>query len=201
MISQNKLAAESADENSKIINDSLNSNSITIYEDYNPCSSKSPIPGPSGITTRKSVIPAHVFSASDRRPPNTYCNPITAGNENWFESLSDEVILQIFKYLPKKALFRISLVCQRFRQIALDESIWIRMDLGNKSLRSGKNLVWSILRSIPIFVRKLLKMYIWKLWTWQCALESPAEGSTWSAKTCNRKNFNCICYFICSRVF
>lgn len=54
-----------------------------------------------------------------------------------FNSLSDEIILHIFEFLPKKALQRIACVNSRFCRISHDESLWIRMDLGNKSLRRG----------------------------------------------------------------
>lgn len=54
-----------------------------------------------------------------------------------FKKLSDEMILQIFKWLPKKTLVRCSYVCRRFNQLSQDESLWTRLDLGGKSLRSG----------------------------------------------------------------
>lgn len=56
---------------------------------------------------------------------------------NHFLSLSDEIILQIFKFLPKKALIRCSYVCQRFNRCSKDESLWTRLDLGGRSLRAG----------------------------------------------------------------
>ncbi|XP_017474441.1 PREDICTED: uncharacterized protein LOC108365035 isoform X2 [Rhagoletis zephyria] len=54
-----------------------------------------------------------------------------------FSSLSDEIILQIFKWLPKKALIRCSYVCRRFGRCASDESLWTRLDLGGRHLRAG----------------------------------------------------------------
>jgi F-box and leucine-rich repeat protein 1 (S-phase kinase-associated protein 2) len=54
-----------------------------------------------------------------------------------FLKLSDEMLLHIFQFLPKKALFRLALVNQRFSRVVLDESLWIRMDLGNRCLRRG----------------------------------------------------------------
>lgn len=54
-----------------------------------------------------------------------------------FQHLSDEIILQIFQYLPKKTLMRIALVNERFSRIVHDDSLWIRMDLGHKALRRG----------------------------------------------------------------
>lgn len=54
-----------------------------------------------------------------------------------FASLSDEIILHIFQFLPKKALQRVACVNSRFSRISEDETLWIRMDLGNKALRRG----------------------------------------------------------------
>lgn len=54
-----------------------------------------------------------------------------------FSRLSDEVLLHIFQYLPKKALQRIALVNTRFSRVVVDESLWIRLDLGNRALRAG----------------------------------------------------------------
>lgn len=54
-----------------------------------------------------------------------------------FQLLSDEVLLHIFSYLPKKTLNRVALVNDRFSRVMLDETLWIRLDLGNKLLRRG----------------------------------------------------------------
>lgn len=54
-----------------------------------------------------------------------------------FQFLSDEILLHIFSYLPKKALNRVALVNDRFSRVMLDETLWIRLDLGNKLLRRG----------------------------------------------------------------
>lgn len=54
-----------------------------------------------------------------------------------FQYLSDEVLLHIFTFLPKKALNRIAPVNERFSRVVQDDSLWVRMDLGNKYLRRG----------------------------------------------------------------
>lgn len=54
-----------------------------------------------------------------------------------FQFLSDEVLLHIFSFLPKKALNRIALVNDRFCRVMQDETLWIRMDLGSKLIRRG----------------------------------------------------------------
>lgn len=40
-------------------------------------------------------------------------------------------------HVPKKALFRCSLVCRRFHIVSLDPSLWQRLELGGRSLRAG----------------------------------------------------------------
>ncbi|XP_075148098.1 S-phase kinase-associated protein 2 isoform X2 [Haematobia irritans] len=54
-----------------------------------------------------------------------------------FNTLSDEIILQIFKWLPKKTLLRCGYVCRRFNRCASDESLWTRLDLGGRSIKAG----------------------------------------------------------------
>lgn len=49
-----------------------------------------------------------------------------------FSRLSDEIVLHIFQYLPKKALLRLAQVNSRFSRIVVDDSLWVRMDPGNK---------------------------------------------------------------------
>ncbi|XP_015430317.1 PREDICTED: S-phase kinase-associated protein 2-like isoform X2 [Dufourea novaeangliae] len=57
--------------------------------------------------------------------------------EDKFNKLSDEMILMILKWLPKKCLVRSMLVCKRWCQIARDEALWSRLDLGGKVLSEG----------------------------------------------------------------
>ncbi|XP_020714069.1 uncharacterized protein LOC101452586 isoform X2 [Ceratitis capitata] len=65
-----------------------------------------------------------------------YRDHLTDGKD-YFNTLSDEIILQIFKWLPKKALIRCSYVCRRFNSCARDESLWTRLDLAGRHLRAG----------------------------------------------------------------
>lgn len=60
-----------------------------------------------------------------------------APGPDYFSRLSDEIILEIFKWLPKKALIRCSTVCRKFNQLTADESLWTRLDLGGKHIRAG----------------------------------------------------------------
>ncbi|EDV47766.1 S-phase kinase-associated protein 2 [Drosophila erecta] len=56
---------------------------------------------------------------------------------NYFERLSDEILLDIFKWLPKKTLLRIATVCRRFNRCSRDETLWTRLDLGLRTIRPG----------------------------------------------------------------
>lgn len=57
--------------------------------------------------------------------------------EDYFKTLSDEVVLSVFRWLPKKTLKQCALVCRRWRNIARDEELWTRLDLGFKTLCPG----------------------------------------------------------------
>lgn len=54
-----------------------------------------------------------------------------------FADLSDETILEIFKWLPKPTLATCGRVCRRWMEIAFDESLWRRLDLSKKHLGPG----------------------------------------------------------------
>lgn len=54
-----------------------------------------------------------------------------------FSKLSDEMVLMIFRWLPKNMLVRCALVCKRWQRIAYDEVLWTRMDLGSRTLNPG----------------------------------------------------------------
>ncbi|KAH8312874.1 hypothetical protein KR044_013406 [Drosophila immigrans] len=68
---------------------------------------------------------------------------------NYFEQLSDEILLDIFKWLPKKALLRIASVCRRFNCCARDETLWTRLDLGLRTLRP-LGLEQVVRRGVPV---------------------------------------------------
>ncbi|KAL6257481.1 hypothetical protein P5V15_011051 [Pogonomyrmex californicus] len=57
--------------------------------------------------------------------------------ENKFDKLSDEIILMILKWLPKRYLVNSMLVCKRWCQIGRDEALWTRLDLSSKVLNEG----------------------------------------------------------------
>lgn len=54
-----------------------------------------------------------------------------------FNQLSDEMVLQVLKWLPKKTLLRCALINRRFSRLVNDESLWTRLDLGSKILNDG----------------------------------------------------------------
>ncbi|KAH8292147.1 hypothetical protein KR054_006317 [Drosophila jambulina] len=56
---------------------------------------------------------------------------------NYFDRLSDEILLGIFKWLPKKALLRMATVSRRFNRCSRDETLWTRLDLGLRTFRPG----------------------------------------------------------------
>ncbi|CAK1547908.1 unnamed protein product [Leptosia nina] len=68
-----------------------------------------------------------------------------------FRTLSDEVILGVFKWLPKRTLAHCMLVCKRWHRVACDETLWQRLDLGNKTL--SKDSIGRILSRKPIILR------------------------------------------------
>ncbi|XP_023723002.1 S-phase kinase-associated protein 2 isoform X2 [Cryptotermes secundus] len=63
--------------------------------------------------------------------------PMNLRGEDVFLKLSDEMVLMIFRWLPKNMLVRCSLVCKRWQRIAYDEVLWTRLDLGSRSLNPG----------------------------------------------------------------
>lgn len=64
-------------------------------------------------------------------------NTASQSEDDYFAKLSDEIILAIFKYLPKKALNRCSYVCRRFSNVVQDETLWTRMDLASRNIQAG----------------------------------------------------------------
>ncbi|MCL4127097.1 UNVERIFIED_CONTAM: hypothetical protein GTU68_007949 [Idotea baltica] len=61
----------------------------------------------------------------------------TVSGEDKFNKLIEEVVLMIFKWLPKYMLARCAQVCKRWKRFAFDESLWRRLDLGSRTLNPG----------------------------------------------------------------
>uniref|UniRef100_T1J5R1 F-box domain-containing protein n=1 Tax=Strigamia maritima TaxID=126957 RepID=T1J5R1_STRMM len=63
--------------------------------------------------------------------------PVIKMNTDIFPQIADEVMLNIFKWLPKSTLVRCAQVCKHWNRIAFDETLWRRVDLGGRILQPG----------------------------------------------------------------
>lgn len=88
-----------------------------------------PIQAPDFDGVKKSLNNEDCFFMYQKRDPRLY-----TGDDN-FAKLSDEILLSIFKWLPKKTLIRCSLVNHRFNRVTQDESLWSRLDLAGKTIQ------------------------------------------------------------------
>ncbi|CAH0698341.1 unnamed protein product [Spodoptera exigua] len=68
-----------------------------------------------------------------------------------FKLLSDEMMLSVFSWLPKRTLSHCMLVCKRWYRVACDETLWVRMDLGNKTI--SKDALGRIMSRKPVILR------------------------------------------------
>lgn len=84
---------------------------------------------PDSDEIKKSLNNEDCFFMYQKRDPRLY-----TGEDN-FAKLSDEILLSIFKWLPKKTLIRCSLVNHRFNRVTQDESLWLRLDLAGKTIQ------------------------------------------------------------------
>ncbi|XP_034838976.1 S-phase kinase-associated protein 2 [Maniola hyperantus] len=82
--------------------------------------------------------------------PSIRQDDVTDGADT-FSLLSDEVILGVMRWLPKRTLAHCMLVCKRWYRIACTETLWQRLDLGNKTL--AKDSLGRILDRKPVIVR------------------------------------------------
>ncbi len=53
-------------------------------------------------------------------------------NEDYFDKLSDELLLQIFKRIHRNVLVKYAVVCKRWNRLMYDESLWRAFDLSNR---------------------------------------------------------------------
>lgn len=143
--------------NSRLFDATTASNSITIYEDdaetsLNKSTRNKEVTFVSSTTqsqSKRSPLTLVTMNSPIHKKPqattskselkriemdfkNKYARTIR--KVDYLSCLSDEIVMHILQYLPKKALFRLSLVCRRMCRITQDESLWIRMDLGNKAI-------------------------------------------------------------------
>lgn len=103
----------------------------TVSNNANVCRVQSPSLGDSDVAKKINQTGADEdsFFMYKRQDPRAY-----TGEDN-FERLSDEMMLSVFKWLPKKTLMRCSLVNHRFNRVAQDESLWTRLDLASKTIQ------------------------------------------------------------------
>jgi hypothetical protein len=66
-----------------------------------------------------------------------------------FSKLSDEIVLCILGHLPHSSLGQVALLSTRFSRLVRDESLWRRLDLSSRLLRSD-NLAHVLKRGVRI---------------------------------------------------
>ena len=54
-----------------------------------------------------------------------------------FNDMPEEIVLHVFKWLPKTTLAKCALVSKRWLKITQDESLWRRLDLGLRTVPPG----------------------------------------------------------------
>jgi len=59
------------------------------------------------------------------------------------------MVLSIFRWVPKQQLNKLALVCKKWRQVAYDDTLWGRLDLGGKTLHA-RNLEHILKRGVSI---------------------------------------------------
>lgn len=82
-----------------------------------------------------------------------YSHLISSKHFDHFNTLSDELILSILRYLPRSSLASMAQVCRRSRSLAYDPSLWCRVDMSRKHLESCH------LRDVLLRGTIILKMY------------------------------------------
>lgn len=70
---------------------------------------------------------------------------------NYFDTLSDEVMLLIFTYLNKKTLVECSQVSKRWKRISYDDELWMRIDVSSRTLHTSA--ITSLLERNPKYLR------------------------------------------------
>jgi len=60
-----------------------------------------------------------------------------AGGRDLFNSMSEEVVLSVFRWLPKSTLARCARVCKRWERLTGDDTLWKRLDLGLAAVPAG----------------------------------------------------------------
>ncbi|KAH8243194.1 hypothetical protein KR032_005309 [Drosophila birchii] len=127
-------------------------NPLTAVTCNNQSESAAPLNFQPSTSRLAQVRQANKSAASPPPPPNRRYMPATESffvfrtpsmsahinsGINHFDRLSDEILLGIFKWLPKKTLLRMAVVNRRFNRCSRDETLWTRLDLGLRTFRPG----------------------------------------------------------------
>lgn len=88
--------------------------------------------GLSGQTTYS--LPMDLRSSGDYLPSKSRRQP---KGTDIFNSMSEEVVLSVFRWLPKSTLARCARVCKRWLRLTADETLWRRLDLGLATVPPG----------------------------------------------------------------
>ncbi|CAF1166797.1 unnamed protein product [Adineta steineri] len=83
----------------------------------------------------------------------TYVNVTNSKQKDYFNLLSDELILSILKYLPRASLAAMAQICRRLRSLTYDPSLWCRIDMSRKHIET------CYLRDVLLRGTIILKMY------------------------------------------
>uniref|UniRef100_A0A915L972 F-box domain-containing protein n=1 Tax=Romanomermis culicivorax TaxID=13658 RepID=A0A915L972_ROMCU len=70
--------------------------------------------------------------------------------ENCINKLSDEMILSIFQFLPKKTLVACSKTCHRWCRLSKDDTLWNRIDLWNNKRIQASHLHRLLNRGVEV---------------------------------------------------
>jgi len=125
-------------------NPKINLNLILKNKDQNARKTQDSLPDFS-ISNEESLDPRKTSfkSFKDTRVPEHFTKytrsrrDIAVVGQDKFNQMADEIILNIFKWLPKGSLSRSALVCKRWCRLVKDDSLWKRIDLGLRSIKPG----------------------------------------------------------------
>jgi len=79
-----------------------------------------------------------------------YDHQAVGTHKDYFSELSDEIILNILKWIPKPLLLKYAIVCKRWYHLMFDQTLWRRHDLANKIV-NAEMLIKLLNRGIQIF--------------------------------------------------
>ncbi|CAI6345827.1 unnamed protein product [Macrosiphum euphorbiae] len=90
-------------------------------------------------------------------------------NNDDFDTLPEEIVLNIFKMMDKRTLLKCALVCHQWRRIAYDESLWQHLNIPSRRM-SVETLDNILARNIKYFSASHSNFYIYAN---QCLCTTP----------------------------